>query len=114
MNIYTQVNNNNTGEQSDAEATASRQELILELQRQIQSKEDLKKAYEQSYAEFQQELIGAKVSGTHASDHGQAYAGFVGEGSQDFKGRLDVSDTTATSHGFAAAGVVYGVQFPKN
>ena len=112
VTINTQVINNNN--QIDRDDDASRQELLLELQKQLMSKESLKKAFEESYAEMNRELTGARVSGTHAKGHGQAYAGFVGSSSKDFKGSLDVSDTTASDYGFAAAGVIHGVNFPTN
>ena len=108
----TQVINHNS--QIDQDDAATRQALLLELQKQLMSKENLKKPFEESYAETSQELTGARMSGTHAASYGQAYAGFVGSSSEYFKGNLNVSNTTASGHGFAAAGVVHGVSFPSS
>ena len=105
------INNQITNNAADPEAVESQRELLKEIQEQLQSKEAMKKVFEEAMADMKGERTGMKIRDVKGTQKGQALAGIIGGPADSYHGTMDISGVSAADESIAAAGVIQNYEF---
>lgn len=104
--------------EADEESVQSRKELLGELKRQQAANTILRDVCEEAFPQTVYEHTGQKIKSVKATNDSSALAGFINTSGEELRINQDISDVTADSRSFAAAGVIKDVNFsdlrPRN
>jgi len=97
--------------EADEESEQSKEELLKELKRQQAANTTLRDMCEEALSQTVSERTGQKIKGVKATNDSSALAGFINTSGDESRIDQDISNVTADTRSFAAAGVIGNVDF---